>query len=255
MPFFAVQHQQHIGGGDVDIGDRVRGHHDPADGRRSRRDRRQNLLAKQLGVDLALVEASGVTGIIRREDVERFAARDTVGPAAEAETPAAPTDARETRIPVRGVRKATAAAMVRSAFTAPHVTCFLEVDGTETTRLVGSLRSDPRLAEHRIGILAVVAKAVCLALRAEPSLNSRWDEEAGEIVQHNYVDLGIAAATDRGLIVPMIRDAERLTLLGMADAVRSLAEVARSGKTSPAGILIWCATSCLPLTLKTAPFP
>jgi len=210
----------------------------PADARheRPRSTPPVRLLAKQLGVDLALVEASGVTGIIRREDVERFAARDTVGPAAEAETPAAPTDARETRIPVRGVRKATAAAMVRSAFTAPHVTCFLDVDVTETTRLVGSLRSDPRLAEHRIGILAVVAKAVCLALRAEPSLNSRWDEEAGEIVQHHYVHLGIAAATERGLIVPHVADADAMTLPELADAIRELTQTVRSGRATPASL-------------------
>jgi pyruvate dehydrogenase E2 component (dihydrolipoamide acetyltransferase) len=100
--------------------------------------------------------------------------------------------------------------MVRSAFTAPHVTCFLEVDVTETARLVANLRADARLADHRIGILAVVAKAVCLALRAEPSLNSRWDDEAGEIVQYHYVNLGIAAATERGLIVPHIPDAHTL---------------------------------------------
>ena len=124
--------------------------------------------------------------------------------------------------------------MVQSAFTAPHVTVFHTVDVTATMDLLASLRDDRSLSEHRIGPLAVVAKAVCLALGRTPGLNSRWDEAAGEIVQHNYVDLGIATATERGLIVPMIRDAEQLTLVGLADAVRSLAEVARSGKTSPA---------------------
>ncbi|WP_431805022.1 dihydrolipoamide acetyltransferase family protein [Microbacterium sp. bgisy203] len=205
------------------------------------------LYAKQRGIDLALVDASGATGIIRREDVDRFAERLTAASAG------APADAsagastlppvsrphagpRETRMPIRGVRKATAAAMVRSAFTAPHVTCFLEVDVTETTALVARLRSDPRLAEHRIGILAVVAKAVCLALHAEPSLNSRWDEEAGEIVQHHYVNLGIAAATDRGLVVPHIDDADRLGLAALADAIRDLTDTARAGRATPAAL-------------------
>ena len=146
------------------------------------------------------------------------------------------TSERETRTPIRGVRKATAAAMVRSAFTAPHVTCFVEVDVTETTRLIAGLRADPRLAEHRIGLLAVAAKAVCLALRAEPSLGSSWDDEAGEIVTHHYVNLGIAAATERGLIVPNIPDAEQLTLPQLADAIRDLAAMARAGRATPASL-------------------
>ncbi|WP_454118752.1 dihydrolipoamide acetyltransferase family protein [Microbacterium lacticum] len=211
------------------------------------------LLAKNLGVDLALVEASGVTGVIRREDVEAFAARmpPAAAPASPASAGAAhaspePTPAaassgdapvrRETRTPIRGVRKATAAAMVHSAFTAPHVTCFLEVDITETMRLIAGLRADTRLAEHRIGLLAVTAKAVCLALRGEPSLGSRWDDEAGEIVTHHYVNLGIAAATERGLVVPNIPDADRLTLPELADALRDLSGTARAGRATPAAL-------------------
>ena len=185
--------------------------------------------AKQLGVDLALVEASGVSGIIRREDVELFAAQTATTPPP---APVREVDARETRTPIRGVRKATAAAMVRSAFTAPHVTCFLEVDVTETSKLVAGLRADPQLTQHRIGILAVVAKAVCLALRAEPALNSRWDDAAGEIVQYHYVNLGIAAATDRGLIVPHIADAHALGLADLADAIGALAQTARAGRAA-----------------------
>lgn len=193
--------------------------------------------AKERGVDLALVEASGVTGIIRREDVDRYADAVRTEPAA-ASAPAAPaaTGTRETRIPVRGVRKHTAAAMVRSAFTAPHVTTFLEVDVTETTRLVADLRADSRLEGHRIGILAVAAKAVCLALRAEPSLNASWDDSAGEIVRFHYVNLGIAAATERGLVVPHVADADRLTLVELADAIGELAQTARSGRTAPTAL-------------------
>lgn len=205
-------------------------------------------LARQLGVDLALVEAAGATGIITRDDVQAYASR--VG-LAEASAPAAasvpasfpapavvavPAHAageRTTRIPIRGVRKHTAEAMVRSAFTAPHVTTFLTVDVTPTMELVASLRADHALQEHRIGVLAVAAKAVCLALGRHPALNAAWDESAGEIVEHHYVDLGIAAATGRGLVVPHIRDAQELTLVELAESIRVLADTARAGKTSP----------------------
>ncbi|MGO4487121.1 dihydrolipoamide acetyltransferase family protein [Microbacterium sp. 2RAF4] len=202
--------------------------------------------AKRLGIDLVLVAAEVGDRLITRNDVDAYAERvgahgRTVSAADSTSSAALPAsraalggEERETRIPIRGVRKHTAAAMVQSAFTAPHVTVFHTVDVTATMDLLSSLREDRSLSAHRIGPLAVVAKAVCLALGRTPGLNSRWDEAAGEIVQHNYVDLGIAAATERGLIVPMIRDAERLTLTELADAVKSLAEVARSGKTSPA---------------------
>lgn len=201
--------------------------------------------AKRLGIDLVLVAAEVGDRVITRSDVEAYAERIGTRPVGADETSAdrlsVPPRAavlgdheRETRIPIRGVRKHTAAAMVQSAFTAPHVTVFHTVDVTATMDLLGSIRDDRSLSEHRIGPLAVVAKAVCLALGRTPGLNSRWDDAAGEIVQHHYVDLGIAAATDRGLIVPMIRDAERLTLVDLADAVKSLADIARSGKTSPA---------------------
>lgn len=204
--------------------------------------------AKRLGVDLVLIAAEVGDRLITRADVDAYAARVGAAPvvAPPSTTAAAPASAvpdspaglgardRETRIPIRGVRKHTAAAMVQSAFTAPHVTVFHTVDVTATMDLVASLREDRRLAEHRIGPLAVVAKAVCMALPRTPGLNSRWDEQAGEIVEHGYVDLGIAAATDRGLIVPHIREAQSLTLTQLADAIAALASTARSGKTSPA---------------------
>ncbi|WP_404432689.1 2-oxo acid dehydrogenase subunit E2 [Microbacterium lacus] len=203
-------------------------------------------LAKQLGIDLALVEASGVSGVISRTDVEEFAARagaTAVGSQTVAEesldiaelTPR--SGERTTRTPIRGVRKHTAAAMVRSAFTAPHVTTFLTVDVTATSELITSFKADRSLAEHRIGIMAVAAKAVCLALGRHPELNSAWDDAAGEIVQHHYVNLGIAAATGRGLVVPNIRDAQDLTLAELADAIRTLAETARGGKTPPVDMM------------------
>ena len=196
-------------------------------------------LAKELGVDLALVEASGATGLITRADVESYAARvrtlDAAAAAPSASSAPAPADGeRVTRIPIRGVRKHTAEAMVRSAFTAPHVTTFLTVDVTATSELIASLRADRALEGHRIGVMAVAAKAVCLALLRHPEVNSRWDAERAEIVQHHYVNLGIAAATERGLVVPNIRDADAMTLVELADAIGELAQVARAGKTAPA---------------------
>ncbi|MGF6823538.1 2-oxoisovalerate dehydrogenase E2 component (dihydrolipoyl transacylase) [Microbacterium sp. ZKA21] len=194
--------------------------------------------AKRLGIDLALVAAEVGDRTITRADVDAYA--DRVAPAAApARQTAAPVRApvdgeRESRIPIRGVRKHTAEAMVQSAFTAPHVTCFHTVDVTATMELIASLRDDKALAGVRIGPLVVIAKAVCLALGRTPGLNSRWDADAGEIVQHHYVDLGIAAATERGLIVPNIRDAERMSLIGLAEALTALTETARSGRTSPA---------------------
>ncbi|MCM3778914.1 dihydrolipoamide acetyltransferase family protein [Microbacterium hydrocarbonoxydans] len=199
--------------------------------------------AKRLGVDLVLIAAEVGNRLITRADVDAYAARVgaasiTAAPTATTTVPDGPaalaSGNRETRIPIRGVRKHTAAAMVQSAFTAPHVTVFHTVDVTATMDLVATLRADRPLAEHRIGPLAVVAKAVCMALPRTPGLNSRWDEQAGEIVEHGYVDLGIAAATDRGLIVPNIREAQSLTLTQLADAIAGLASTARSGKTSPA---------------------
>lgn len=196
-------------------------------------------LAKELGVDLVLVEGTGANGLITRLDVQAYAER--VGAAPPAPTPVAPAPSasgeRVTRTPIRGVRKATAEAMVRSASTAPHATVFLTVDVTPATELVASLRADRSLGEHRIGILALAAKAACLALARTPDLNASWDADAAEIVWHHYVDLGIAAATPRGLMVPVIRDADRRTLPALADAIRALAEAARAGKTSPADLV------------------
>lgn len=207
--------------------------------------------AKRRGVDLALVAALVGDRVITRADVDAYAERTTEVEHARSSTSAPPLDelrvepadlgsasaAREVRIPVRGVRKHTAAAMVESAFTAPHVTVFHTVDVTATMELLSSLREDRSLAEHRIGPLAVIAKAVCLSMRRTPGLNARWDEAAGEIVQYGFVDLGIAAATERGLIVPIIRNADALTLPELADAVTTLAATARAGKTAPADLV------------------
>lgn len=197
-------------------------------------------IAKDYGIDLRDVTPSRPDGVITREDVE--AHRDGVAPEAspgeetvtvETTSPAG-ADRRE---PIRGVRRATAAAMVASAFTAPHVTEFLSVDVTATMALRDRLRATREYADVTLTPLAFVAKAVCLAARRTPAVNARWDEAAGEIVYHGRVQLGIAAATPRGLIVPKIRDADTLPLRDLAVALSGLTATARSGRTPPSDLV------------------
>lgn len=191
--------------------------------------------ARDRGIDISVVPPTGPHGVVTRADVDAFATVETAPQEAAVSTEQLPVGRapRETRIPIRGVRKHTAEAMVRSAFTAPHVTVFLTVDITETMRFITSLREDRSLTGHRFGVLTVAAKAVCVALRQHPELNSSWHEDAGEIVQFGYVNLGIAAATDRGLVVPHVPDADALNLIELSDAIGELAQTARSGRTSP----------------------
>lgn len=201
-------------------------------------------LARDLGVDLGTLVGTGVGGRIAREEVER-AATDVSGQlperargaaAAPAGTPEAPAAAADgsVRRPITGVRRRTAEAMVSSAFTAPHVTEFLTVDVTPTMSLLDALARSPRTGDHRVNILTVLAKAVCIAVRRTPAVNASWDEAAGEIVEYGHVGLGIAAATPRGLLVPNIARAEELSLFELADAVSDLVRTAREGRTAPA---------------------
>jgi 2-oxoisovalerate dehydrogenase E2 component (dihydrolipoyl transacylase) len=197
-------------------------------------------LAKDLGVDLRSLAGSGATGAITRDDVRAAASApaDQAVPA-DGTTAGAPAPGRggSRREPIRGVRKATAAAMVASAFTAPHVTEFLAVDVTATMALRDRLRGTRAYAEVKPTPLAFVAKAVCLAARRTPEVNASWDEAAGEILYYDHVQLGIAAATPRGLIVPKIRDADTLDLAGLAGALGELTATARSGRTPPADLV------------------
>jgi 2-oxoisovalerate dehydrogenase E2 component (dihydrolipoyl transacylase) len=186
-------------------------------------------LAKDLGVDLGRLDGSGDGGVITRSDVEAAAA-----PAPSAPAPSVGGVRRE---PIRGVRKATAAAVSGSAFTAPHVTEFLAVDVTETMALRDRLRATRQYADVKLTPLAFVAKAVCMAAKRTPDINASWDEPAGEIVYYDRVQLGIAAATPRGLIVPKIRDADTLSLRELAGALADLTDTARSGKTPPADLV------------------
>jgi 2-oxoisovalerate dehydrogenase E2 component (dihydrolipoyl transacylase) len=191
-------------------------------------------LARDLGVDLAMVSGSGAGGVITRSDVES-AAQAVTEPAPSAAPAAASWDTgREQRIPIKGVRKHTAAAMVASAFTAPHVTEWMTVDVTETMRLRDRVAAMPEFAGIKVSPLLFVARALLLAVRRHPMINSAWDERAQEIVVKEYVNLGIAAATPRGLVVPNIKDAGRLSVRELAEAIKELTDTARAGKTTPA---------------------
>ena len=141
---------------------------------------------------------------------------------------------REERTPIKGVRKMTAQAMVGSAFTAPHVTEWITLDVTKTMELVERLKGTREFKDVKVTPLLVLAKALVLAIRRNPGMNATWDEAAQEIVQKNYVNLGIAAATPRGLIVPNIKDAHALTMLELARAIGQLTATAREGRTQPA---------------------
>jgi 2-oxoisovalerate dehydrogenase E2 component (dihydrolipoyl transacylase) len=198
-------------------------------------------LAKDLGVDLATVTATGPGGIITRSDVESHGTTRAPAPvAAAAAAPAAPALAApvagqtETRIPIKGVQKVMAQAMVASAFTAPHVTEWITVDVSATMELVERLKGDRAFRELKVSPLLIVAKAVTLAARRTPIINAAWDDQAQEIVLKHSVNLGIAAATPRGLIVPNIKGADALTLPELCAALNDLVAVAREGKTQPA---------------------
>ena len=209
-------------------------------------------LARDLGVDLGGLAGSGPEGLVTREDVERAADAGHVGGADQAgatghagatgttaagqvRQAGAPASGEE-RIPVRGVRKHTAAAMVASAFTAPHVTEFLQVDVTETMAATRRARELPEFAGIKVSPLLFVAKALLIAAGRHPMINSSWDEDAQEIVVKRPVNLGIAVAAERGLIVPNVKGADALPLAGLAHAIDELAATARAGKATPADL-------------------
>ncbi|WP_110181087.1 dihydrolipoamide acetyltransferase family protein [Nocardioides solisilvae] len=195
-------------------------------------------LAKDLGVDLASLagSGSGPGGVVTRSDVEQAASGTSY--AAE-ERSARAYDVRgggprEHREPVKGVRKMMAQAMTQSAFTAPHVTEWITVDVTATMQLVERLKERPELREVRVGPLLVLAKACLLAIRRTPEINSWWDEQAQEVVYKGHVNLGIAAATPRGLVVPNVKDADAMSLPELACALGDLVTTAKEGRTQPA---------------------
>jgi 2-oxoisovalerate dehydrogenase E2 component (dihydrolipoyl transacylase) len=192
-------------------------------------------LARDLGVDLHGVAGSGPGGTVTRADVEAAATGvGATGVGATGVGAVASARGGERRIPIKGVLKSMAAAMVESAFTAPQVTVFTTVDVTPMMELVERLRTTKDLADVRVTPLLVVAKALLLAVKRNPLLNATWDEAAQEIVVKDYVNLGIAAATPRGLLVPNIKNAGALPLPDLASELQKLVSTARDGKTPPA---------------------
>jgi 2-oxoisovalerate dehydrogenase E2 component (dihydrolipoyl transacylase) len=211
-------------------------------------------LARDLGVDLASVTPTGSAGEVTRDDVVQHAqqasvfrnietpewgeVREETIPVAEpaAAQPAASADPREESIPVRGVRKATASAMTSSAYTAPHVSVWVDVDATRTMELVKRLKASPDFADTKVSPLLIMARAVIWAVRRTPMVNAAWveTEDGAQIRVRRYVNLGIAAATPRGLLVPNIKDAQELNTRELARALEKLTLTAREGKTSPA---------------------
>jgi 2-oxoisovalerate dehydrogenase E2 component (dihydrolipoyl transacylase) len=192
--------------------------------------------AKDRGVDLTDLVGTGRDGRITREDVD--GALETAQPAAAAATPAArpARDRAEERIPVRGTRRQIAAAMTASAFSIPHVTEFLTVDATRLVELRDRLRALPAAADLKVTPLAVVAKALCVAVRSYPLMNSSWDEDAGDIVVKGWVNLGIATDTPTGLLVPNIKDADTLGILDLSRELARLTALARERKAAPADL-------------------
>jgi len=196
-------------------------------------------LAKDLGVDLSVLTGSGPSGSITRDDVQAAAngsgsaAASSVSAPAGAPSSDAPRE-RETREPIKGVRKMMAAAMSQSAFTSPHVTEWITVDVTAAMQLVARLKKRPEFRDTRVSPLLVLARAVILAMKRTPEINSYWDEAAQEVVYKHYVNLGIAAATPRGLVVPNVKDADALSMTELAQALGELTATARDGKTQPA---------------------
>ncbi|MGO1496264.1 dihydrolipoamide acetyltransferase family protein [Agrococcus casei] len=186
-------------------------------------------LAKDLDVELAQVEGTGIAGEVTREDVVGAAKQASVFKNLEAPEW---SGERDERIPVKGVRKAIAKGMVDSAFTAPHVSVFVDVDATRTMEFVARLKKSVDFADVKVSPLLIMAKAILWAVRRNPHVNSTFTGE--ELVVHHYVNLGIAAATPRGLLVPNVKDAQDMSLLELAKALQNLTTTARDGKTQPA---------------------
>ncbi len=206
------------------------------------------LYAKQQGVELAGLSGTGRDGLITRDDVQRAlqgspsavtrVSAPITGPTTTSrfvgrEIESWATGAKEERIAVKGVLRSMSDAMVQSAFSAPHAAVWVRVDATKTVELLESLKRHPNLAGVRLSPLTITALAICDAARNFPGINSSFDSEAHEVVVRRSVNLGIAAATDRGLIVPNIKGADQLDLVAMASALNVLVEKARNGTTTP----------------------
>ncbi|SCF16139.1 pyruvate dehydrogenase E2 component (dihydrolipoamide acetyltransferase) [Micromonospora purpureochromogenes] len=194
-------------------------------------------LARERGVDLASVRGTGTGGVIRRADVEAAAAAPATRLAAVPEQPAAhvglaPADGQDVVIPLTGIRKVIADKLSRSRREIPEVTIWVDVDATgllETRAAINAATPDAP-----VSILALLARICLSGLRRFPQLNAHVDTEGQRIVQSAGVHLGIAAQTDRGLVVPVLRDAQRLTTRELAAALVETTAAARAGTLPPA---------------------
>jgi len=195
-------------------------------------------LARQLGVDLTLVKGTGPRGAITEDDVRRAAEElkarlEPRGPAAEAERPAPSAGVgEEERVPLRGVRRVMAQTMSLSKSRIPHAYLIEEVDFTELARLRESLKPVAQEKGVKLTYLPFIVKAVVKALKAYPWLNASFDEERMELVVKKYYNIGIAVDTPHGLMVPVVRSADRLGLFALAREIGRLAEKARRQELS-----------------------
>lgn len=186
-------------------------------------------LARDCGVDLLSLIGSDPEGSITHEDV--LAAANQIKNVANPIKNSV-KNLNETRTPIHGVRKVMAEAMVASAFTAPHVTEFITVDVTSAIELLDRLRALPEFSGVRLSILSLLARAMCIAAPSTPEVNSFWDVESQEVVTKHYINLGVATATDRGLLVPNVKDAEQLNFRNLAKAIEEVVDAARTKKAS-----------------------
>jgi pyruvate dehydrogenase E2 component (dihydrolipoamide acetyltransferase) len=195
--------------------------------------------ARELGVDLASVPPTGQGGVVTMADLEAYAdgasgQQEPVTPSRSISSSRTAATLEDRREPIKGVRKMMGQAMVDSAFTIPHVTEWITVDVTRTMKLVDRMREDRAFRDVKVSPLLVLSRAVCLAMRRTPEVNAHWDDAAQEVVFKGSVNLGIAAATPRGLVVPNVKGADGLDLVTLGQEITSLAATARDGKTQPA---------------------
>ncbi|RDI47618.1 dihydrolipoamide acetyltransferase family protein [Falsibacillus pallidus] len=204
--------------------------------------------AREKGVDIAQVAGSGDNGRVLKEDIDAFANGDVKAPAAEAQE-APKADAKEEKAPaaaavpegefpetrekMSGIRKAIAKAMVNSKHTAPHVTLMDEVDVTELWAHRKKFKDVAAERGVKLTFLPYVVKALTSALREYPVLNTSIDDAAGEIVQKHYFNIGIAADTDKGLLVPVVKNADSKSMFAISNEINELAGKARDGKLAP----------------------
>lgn len=199
--------------------------------------------AREQGVNIAEVTGTGKNGKVTKEDVEAYknggaqAASAPAASAAEETTAAASAPvvnarAEEERVPFKGIRKAISNAMVKSAYTAPHVTIMDEVDVTELVAFRTRMKPIAEKKGTKVTYLPFIVKALIAATREFPVMNAMIDEQTNEIVYKKYYNIGIATDTDNGLIVPVIHDADRKSIWMIADSIRDLAARGRDGKLS-----------------------